>query len=127
MNGQVPHAKGLDNSLELMQDGYLFIKKRVDQYQCDLFEARLLGQKVICMSGEEAAKVFYDAERFQRNGALPKRVQKTMIPGSGRIQMNFGQSDLRNGKAAYLISFPKVEVILLRGTAVRARVSPLKL
>lgn len=93
MNGQVPHAKGLDNSLELMQDGYLFIKKRVDQYQCDLFEARLLGQKVICMSGEEAAKVFYDPERFQRNGALPKRVQKTLF-GVNAIQTMDGEAHI---------------------------------
>jgi fatty-acid peroxygenase len=78
MSEKIPHDRSLDNSFALMQEGYLFIKNRVERYQSDLFEARLLLQKVICMSGEEAAKVFYDSERFQRNGAMPKRVQKTL-------------------------------------------------
>ncbi|WP_227939963.1 cytochrome P450 [Alkalihalobacillus deserti] len=93
MNERVPHDRSLDNSLALMQEGYLFIKNRVEQYQSDLFEARLLGQNVICMSGEEAAKVFYDSERFQRNGAAPKRVQKTLF-GVDAIQTMDGQSHL---------------------------------
>lgn len=84
-NEQVPHDKSLDNSLALMQEGYLFIKNRVERYQSDLFEARILGQRAICMSGEEAAKVFYDTERFQRKGAAPKRVQKTLF-GVNAIQ-----------------------------------------
>ncbi|WP_180954589.1 cytochrome P450 [Bacillus sp. V5-8f] len=91
MNEQVPEDKSLDNSLALMQEGYLFIKNRVNQYQSDLFETRLLGQKVICMSGEEAAKVFYDPERFQRTGAAPKRVQKTLF-GENAIQTMDGEA-----------------------------------
>lgn len=78
MNEQVPHDKSLDSSLALMKEGYLFIQNRVERYQSDLFQARLMGQQVICMRGEEAAKVFYDAEKFQRNGAMPKRIQKTL-------------------------------------------------
>lgn len=85
MNNQVPRDKTLDNTLALWQEGYLFIKNRIDQYQSDLFEMNLLGQKVICMSGEEAAKIFYDPERFKRNGAAPKRVQKTLF-GMGAVQ-----------------------------------------
>ncbi|GMA63065.1 cytochrome P450 [Alicyclobacillus fastidiosus] len=83
MNEQVPHDKSLDNSIALMQEGYLFIKNRVDRYRSDLFEARLLLQKVICISGEEAAKLFYDSDRFQRHGAAPKRVQKTLFGENG--------------------------------------------
>jgi fatty-acid peroxygenase len=83
INEQVPHDKSLDNSLALMREGYLFIKNRVDRYRSDLFEARLLLQKVICMSGEEAAKLFYDPDRFQRHGAAPKRVQKTLFGENG--------------------------------------------
>ena len=57
----------------------MFIKNRVEQYKSDIFETHLLGQKVICMTGEEAAKIFYDPELFYRNGATPKRVQKTLF------------------------------------------------
>jgi len=90
---QVPHDKSLDNSVALMQEGYLFIKNRVDRYQSDLFEARLLGQKTICMSGEEAARLFYDTEKFKRQGAAPKRVQKTLT-GVNAIQTMDGEAHI---------------------------------
>lgn len=89
----VPKDKGIDNTLELLQDGYLFIKNRTDKYHSDMFETHLLGQKVICMTGEEAAKLFYDPERFERNGAAPKRVQKTLF-GENAIQTMDGQAHI---------------------------------
>lgn len=79
MKEQVPHDKGLDNTLDLLQEGYLFVKNGTERHQSDLFETHLLGQKVVCISGEQAAKIFYDPELFQRNGAIPKRVQKTLF------------------------------------------------
>lgn len=85
MKEKVPHDKGLDNTLELLQDGYLFIMNNVHQHQSSIFETHLLGQKVVCISGENAAKMFYDPERFQRNGAAPKRIQKTLF-GENAIQ-----------------------------------------
>lgn len=71
MNEQIPHDKSLDNSLTLLKEGYLFIKNRTERYNSDLFQARLLGKNFICMTGAEAAKVFYDTDRFQRQNALP--------------------------------------------------------
>lgn len=93
LNEQVPKDKTLDNSLSLMQEGYLFIKNRTDQYQSDLFEARLLGQKVVCMSGKDAAKIFYDTNLFQRQNASPKRIQKTLF-GVNAIQSMDGDAHL---------------------------------
>ncbi|WP_194241275.1 cytochrome P450 [Bacillus fonticola] len=93
MNEQIPHDRSLDNTLALGREGYLFIGNRVERYQSDLFEARLLGQKVICLTGEEAANVFYDPERFQRNGAAPKRIQKTLF-GENGIQTMDGEAHI---------------------------------
>lgn len=90
MNEQIPHDKGLDNSLALLRDGYVFVKNRAETYRSDVFRARLLGKTFICMSGAEAAKLFYDTERFQREHALPKRVQKTLF-GTGAIQSMDGE------------------------------------
>ncbi|ABR49467.1 cytochrome P450 family protein [Alkaliphilus metalliredigens QYMF] len=45
-----------------MRDGYLFIKKKAEQNQTDLFETSLLDQNIVFMSGEEAVKIFYDPE-----------------------------------------------------------------
>ena len=90
---QVPQDKGLDNTLALLNEGYLFIKNRINEYQSDIFETHLLGQKVICMSGEDAAKTFYNPEFFYRNGATPKRVQKTLF-GVGAIQFMDGDDHI---------------------------------
>jgi fatty-acid peroxygenase len=90
---QVPHDKSLDNSFALLKEGYLFINNRMERYHSDIFEARLLGQNVICLRGEEAAKIFYDEEKFQRKGAAPKRVQKTLF-GENGIQTMDGEAHL---------------------------------
>lgn len=79
MKEQVAHDKSLDSTLSLMKDGYLFIKNRMDEFHCGIFETHLLGEKVICMSGEEASKLFYNEELFMRKGVAPKRVQKTLF------------------------------------------------
>jgi fatty-acid peroxygenase len=85
VTAKIPHDKSLDNSIYLMQEGYMFIQNRMDRYQTDLFLARLLGEKVICIKGQEAARLFYDPFRFKRKGAAPKRVQKTLF-GVNAIQ-----------------------------------------
>ncbi|WP_234998493.1 cytochrome P450 [Salirhabdus sp. Marseille-P4669] len=84
-NDNIPHDQKLDNSITLIQEGYLFIKNRINRYQSDIFKARILGQNVICMSGENAAKVFYDPKRFTRKGAAPYRIQQSLF-GVGAIQ-----------------------------------------
>lgn len=79
----IPQEKTLDSSLALLRDGYTFIQKRCRQFQSDIFQTRLMGEKVICIHGQEAAKIFYDSERFIRRGAVPKRVQKSLLGEKG--------------------------------------------
>lgn len=43
------------------------------------------------MSGEEAAEIFYDAERFNLKNATPKRIQKTLF-GVGGVQSLDGEA-----------------------------------
>ena len=112
----VPHDRGLDNTIDLLNEGYMFIKNRVEQYKSDIFETHLIGQKVICMTGEEAAKIFYDPELFYRNGATPKRVQKTLF-GVGAIQSLDGEEQI--------VLFDEVSEILCRAVCQWAGV-PLK-
>lgn len=82
---QMPRDNALDSSLALLSDGYTFISKRCDRYDADVFRTRLLLQQTICMRGEEAARVFYDRERFMRSGGAPKLMQKTLL-GEGGVQ-----------------------------------------
>ncbi|RKQ33286.1 cytochrome P450 [Oceanobacillus halophilus] len=89
---QIPIDRGLDNSIAMMSEGYLYISNRCKRYGRDMFETRLLGgQKAICMTGEEAAKVFYDESKFMREGAAPKRVRQTLF-GEKAIQTMDGVS-----------------------------------
>src|SRR5690625_3841756 len=87
----MPKEAVIDNTWNLMKDGYYFIMNRRNQLNSDVFETRLLGKKAICMVGKEAAKVFYDEEKFKRNGAAPKRVKETLF-GVGGLQTLDGKT-----------------------------------
>ncbi|WP_065410688.1 cytochrome P450 [Pseudobacillus wudalianchiensis] len=86
----IPKEKGLDHTLALLKEGYNFIPERRSELQSDIFQTRILGQKAICIAGEEAASVFYDENLFTRKGAAPKRVQKTLF-GENAIQTLDGE------------------------------------
>lgn len=74
-----------DSTLALLREGYAFLLHRSERDHTDVFETRLLGLPVLCLHGEEAARVFYDPERFERRGAAPPRAQKTLF-GQGGVQ-----------------------------------------
>src|SRR3569833_876051 len=88
-----PRDPGLYNTLALLREGYLYIPNRCRRYHSDVFKTRLLLQDTICMSGAEAAALFYDADRFVRKGAAPMRVQKTLF-GVGGVQGLDGERHL---------------------------------
>ncbi len=67
----IPRDKGPDSTLALLADGYTFIGTRCQRYGSDLFETRLMLQRAVCMTGEEAARVFYEPNRFTRRAAMP--------------------------------------------------------
>ncbi|MFS0726307.1 cytochrome P450 [Paenibacillus sp. 1P07SE] len=80
---QMPREQGIDHSLSLMREGYLYILNRRHSFNSDVFETRVLGKKVICMGGKEAAEVFYDTEKFKRKDAAPNRVVQTLFGKNG--------------------------------------------
>ena len=82
---QIPRDKSLDSTLALLRDPYRFISKRCRRYQTDLFETRLLLEKTLCLTGPEAARLFYDPDRFMRRDAMPGAVKKTLL-GQGGVQ-----------------------------------------
>lgn len=81
----IPTSPWPDSTLSLLREGYEFISRRCEHYHSDIFEVRLLMQKTICMRGESAAQIFYNNDYFQRQGALPARVEKTLL-GKGGVQ-----------------------------------------
>lgn len=83
MTNSVPKEEGLDHSLSLLREGYLYILNRRQSFQSDIFETRLLGKKAICMGGKEAAAIFYDNSKFKREGVAPNRVAETLFGKKG--------------------------------------------
>ena len=81
----IPKAKGIDNTIRLLKEGYPFIQNQMKTLQTDIFQTRLMGQKVICITGKRAAQLFYHPDYFIRHGANPKRIQKTLF-GVNAIQ-----------------------------------------
>lgn len=67
----IKRDNSLDSTLAFLSDGYTFISKRCERYDTDVFETRLMLQKVICARGKEASRMFYHPDRFTRRGAIP--------------------------------------------------------
>lgn len=81
----IPGNTWLDRSLALALDPFHFIRRGCERYGTDLFKTRLMLEPTLCMRGEQAARLFYDNERFERRGAAPPRLLKTLF-GEGGVQ-----------------------------------------
>lgn len=92
---KMPIDKGLDNTFNLLTEGYSFIQERCEALQSEIFETRLMGKKMVCMTGKDAVRLFYDTDRFQRKGAIPKRIQKTLFGENGVQTMDGERHKIR--------------------------------
>ena len=97
---RIPGDGRLDSTLSLVRDPYRFISRRCRELDTDLFQTRLQLHRTICMRGRDAAELFYDPGRFQRKGAAPERINKTLF-GRGGVQGLDG-SEHRHRKALFL-------------------------
>lgn len=88
---QMPRETALDSTLALLGSPYDFIGERSRRHGSDVFEARLLLQRTICMTGPDAAELICDPERFVRRDAMPDRITKTLI-GKDGVQSLDGDS-----------------------------------
>jgi fatty-acid peroxygenase len=87
---RIPRDRSPDSTLALLRDPYRFIARRCRRYRSDVFQTRILLRGTICMSGQEAARVFYNPGYFMREGAAPGRIQKTLF-GRGGVQALDGE------------------------------------
>jgi len=81
----IPRDASFDGSVSLLREGYDFIRNRCERLGTDVFRVRLLMQDTICMTGEDAARLFYDDRHLQRAHAAPRMLQKTLF-GQGGVQ-----------------------------------------
>lgn len=96
----MPRERSPDSTAALLVEGYEFISNRCRKHGSDVFEARILLQPTICMRGRDAAELFYDPSRFRRQGAAPRRMQRTLF-GRGGVQGLDGEAH-RHRKQAFL-------------------------
>lgn len=54
----IPKDKGLDNTINILKEGYLFILNRMNLFNSNIFETHIMAQKAICITGKDATKVF---------------------------------------------------------------------
>ncbi len=97
---QLPRSHHWDSSIPLLRNPYGYIRQTCQELDTDLFETRLLLSKAICMTGPEAAGLFYTSKNLVRDGAAPKRVQWSLF-GSGGVQTLDGPAH-RHRKAMLL-------------------------
>jgi fatty-acid peroxygenase len=96
----IPRDQAFDSTLSLLREGYDFIWNRCRRFDSDLFAARIMGQKAVCIHGAEAAELFYDESKFQRRNAIPRRVVTSLF-GKHALHTLDGDEH-RNRKAAFL-------------------------
>lgn len=77
--------KMTDDTLALLKNPYRFISSRSKDLGKDVFETRVFMQKAYCMTGRDAAELFYNPEYFERAGASPEPLRATLF-GKGGIQ-----------------------------------------
>ena len=81
----LPRDDRFDATLALKRDPYRYISRRARELGTDCFETRVLLRPTLCLTGRDAAQLFYDPQRFQRGGAAPSALQKTLF-GVGGVQ-----------------------------------------
>lgn len=82
---KMPKHGGLDHTASVVKKGYKFISEVADSLDTDVFETRLLGQRMYCMRGSAAAELFYDESKFARENVAPMPLRKTLF-GEGGVQ-----------------------------------------
>jgi fatty-acid peroxygenase len=89
--GGIPRDREADGTLALLREGYAFVGNRCRRNGADAFRTRLMLRPVVCMSGPEAARVFYGGERFTRRRAMPLATLK-LLQDRGSVQQLEGEA-----------------------------------
>ncbi|MER2063439.1 MAG: cytochrome P450 [Alkalibacterium sp.] len=105
-----PKEEGLENGLKVLREGYMYAPNRHKVYQSDVFETQLLGQKTLVMGGEEAAKLFYEEDKFKRKGAAPEPAVATLLGKGGVQQLDDEAHRHRKKMFMDLMSKERIEV-----------------
>lgn len=91
---KIKRHKGLDNTLKVFGQGYLYTTNQRERLNAEVFETRALGGKsYVVLNGKEGAELFYDNDKIEREGGLPRRVVNTLF-GKGAIHTTTGKQHI---------------------------------
>ena len=96
----IPRDRSFDSTLALLREGYDFIPSRCRRLQSDLFATRLMLRRAVCISGEDAARMFYQPDRFTRRRALPPTALR-LLQDKGSVALLDGSAHRRR-KAMFM-------------------------
>lgn len=96
----IPHDGRLDATLAFLSEGYRFVQATCERLGSDAFQTRLILRPIVCMMGADAARLFYDGDRFTRRGAMPKTTLK-LLQDEGSVQTLDGAAHRRR-KAMFM-------------------------
>ncbi len=113
----IPRDGRLDSTMTLARDPYRWIGRTARWLKTDVFWTRVLLEPVICMTGPEAARLFYDPERIVRGGATPRRVRRTLF-GESAVQTLDG--DAHRERKAMLMTWMGPDEVARLGEAFSA-------
>jgi fatty-acid peroxygenase len=83
---RIPGHRWADSTWVFLREGYPFIRKRCAAYGSPVFQTRLMGQHTLCLSGLQAAELFYDAQRFVRTPTSTPAPLRNILLGAGGVQ-----------------------------------------
>jgi fatty-acid peroxygenase len=88
---EFPQESGFDQSRALLAEGYRWMGNRFQRHGSDVFQATLMMRRATCVMGEDAARMFYEPNRFTRRGALP--------PSTTMLLQDYGSVMTKDGPA----------------------------
>lgn len=96
-----PRDSWVDSTLALLNDPYRYISRRAAELATHGFETRILGQRTVCITGRDAAELFYTPGAISREGAAPARVRRVIFGPEGVVQGLDGEAH-KQRKALFL-------------------------
>ncbi|GAA1831572.1 cytochrome P450 [Agromyces salentinus] len=81
----IPRSGALDDGPGFLLDGYTFGQRRFRKLGTDAFTTRLAGRPATVVYGADAARIFYEGDRFSRERAMPTSVQH-LLQDEGSVQ-----------------------------------------
>lgn len=96
----IPHASEFDSTLGLLRDPYRYASRQGELPHSEILRLRLVLRDTLVLRGATAGAVFFDPERFDRQGMQPGPLRATLI-GQHGVQTLDGPEHLRR-KATFL-------------------------